>query len=71
MPRFRVIVDKDLCQGHGVCHLEAPEIFEVRDQGQVYDTVYVLAEEPDPELYEKARRAARMCPNGVIRIEEL
>ena len=26
---LRVEVDRDLCQGHGVCESEAPEVFEV------------------------------------------
>lgn len=69
MPRFRVIVDKDLCQGHGECKAAAPEIFDVTDQGNIYDTVEVLAKEPAPGLYEKAKRAEKLCPNGVITIE--
>ena len=37
--RYRICVDTDLCQGHSVCVSEAPELFRVTDQGQLYDTV--------------------------------
>ena len=29
---LRIVVDLDLCQGHGVCEFEAPEVFEVRQR---------------------------------------
>jgi len=69
--RYRICVDKDLCQGHSVCVSEAPELFRVADQGQLYDTVDpVVPEIGDGELAQ-AERAARFCPNGVIRIETI
>lgn len=71
MTKFRVKVDKDLCQGHGVCVGIAPEIFEVKDQGQVYDTVNLIVSEPAESLYEKAKRAEELCPNRVITVEEI
>ena len=64
---FRVIVDTDLCQGHGVCTGEAPEVFELGDD----ERVRVLDECPRPALRKKTELAARYCPNHVIRIEDL
>ena len=64
---FRVIVDTDLCQGHTVCMGEAPEIFELTDDG----VVGILDETPRKALRKKAEIAARYCPNHVIRIEDL
>ncbi len=32
---FRIVVDADLCQGHGVCENEAPDLFEVDDDHKV------------------------------------
>jgi len=29
---WHVVVDYDLCQGHGVCESEAPEVFSVWKQ---------------------------------------
>jgi len=64
---FRVIIDTDLCQGHAVCTGEAPEIFEVDDDG----LAHVLHDEPRRELRAKAELAARYCPNHAIRVEDL
>ena len=67
--QHRICVDKDLCQGHGVCAAEAPGLFAVTDQGQIYDTVELLVEYIDDDQLALAQRAQRFCPNGVIRIE--
>jgi ferredoxin len=67
--RYRVCVDKDLCQGHSMCIAEAPDVFSVSDQGQIYDTVEVISEIVDGESYEKARLAMAACPNGVISLQ--
>jgi ferredoxin len=67
---MRVVVDLDLCGGHGVCENAAPEIFRVVDQMGGYAHVEVILERPPAELREKARAAERQCPNRVIRIVE-
>jgi ferredoxin len=66
----RVKVDLDLCQGHGMCQEEAPEIFRVVDQPGGYARVELLLERPPEELRAKAEAAARYCPNRVLTIEE-
>jgi sterol 14alpha-demethylase len=63
---FRVVVDHDLCQGHGVCEGEAPEIFELRDE-----RVHLLQATPDPSLRAKAEAACRYCPQRALSIEEV
>jgi ferredoxin len=67
---MRVKVDLDLCQGHAVCQLEAPEIFRVVDRPGDYARVEVILERPPEDLRGKAEAAARYCPNRVITIEE-
>jgi sterol 14-demethylase len=67
---MRVVVDLDLCGGHGVCQSEAPEIFRVVDQPGGYAHVEVILDQPAEELREKALAAERYCPNRVIRIVE-
>ena len=62
---MRVVVDFDVCQSNGICEGLAPEIFEVRDDGYLY----VLQEEPDASLRDKAEAAARACPVQAITIE--
>ena len=47
---IKVTVDLDLCQGHSVCLVEAPEIFNVVAQGDGYPMVTVLLEDPPEEF---------------------
>ena len=54
-----------------MCMAEAPTVFNVTDQGQIYDTVEVITQIVDGESYEKARQAMMVCPNGVISLEPL
>jgi sterol 14-demethylase len=64
--KLRVRIDRDLCQGHGVCAGECPEVFAVgRDQ-----KVMLKMPRPPAELYEKVRLAAKHCPTRTIRLEE-
>ena len=65
---MRVVVDLELCQGHAVCQLEAPEIFRVVDRPGDYARVEVTLEQPPESLRAKAEAAARYCPNRVITI---
>ena len=65
--RYRLCVDKELCQGHSMCVAEAPALFKVTDQGQIYDTVELLvATASGEQAIARARAAAQACPNGVI-----
>ncbi|WP_419620743.1 cytochrome P450 [Thiolapillus sp.] len=61
---FQVEVDYDLCQGHATCMTEAPEIFQVDDDGRLT----VLQDNPPDELLEKALQAEKYCPTKAIRI---
>jgi ferredoxin len=62
----RVVVDRDLCQGHGVCESEAPEVFSVSPKGELT----VIDESPPPELRDKVEQAILFCPTGALRLEE-
>jgi ferredoxin len=63
---MKVVVDFDLCESNAVCMAVAPEVFEVRDD----DFLYVLQEEPPPELHDVVRQAAERCPKQAITLEE-
>ena len=67
---MRIVVDLDLCGGHGVCEVAAPDLFKVRDEMDGYAHVEVLVERPPESLREQAAAAERQCPNRVIRIVE-
>jgi sterol 14-demethylase len=64
---FGVRVDLDLCQGHGVCAGEAPEVFAVdRAEGKVF----LRTASPDAGLRERVELAVRHCPTRALSIEE-
>jgi ferredoxin len=67
---MRVVIDLDLCGGHGVCEGAAPEIFRVVDEMDGFAHVEVILERPPEELRAQAQAAERQCPNRVIRIVE-
>jgi ferredoxin len=63
---MRVVVDYDLCESNALCMRAAPEVFEVRED----DNLYVLEEHPDESLRSKVEDAVRPCPKQAITIEE-
>jgi ferredoxin len=63
---MRIEVDLDLCQGHAMCELEAPEVFEVPKRGKVI----VLDETPHPRLRGQVESAVRSCPTQALTTEE-
>jgi ferredoxin len=67
---MRVKIDIALCQGHGLCQEEAPEVFRVIEVKGAYDRVELVTEEPEASLREKVEAAVRYCPNRVISLVE-
>jgi ferredoxin len=66
MGGYRIEVDLDLCQGHAMCELEAPEYFRVPKRG----TVEILEAEPPDEARTEIERAAESCPTRALFIIE-
>jgi ferredoxin len=64
---MKVVVDRDLCQGHAMCVLEDPSVFEV---GPGDDQVRLLDESPDESHRAAVQNAVRYCPNAALSIEE-
>jgi sterol 14-demethylase len=64
---FRIRVDEDLCQGHGVCVEEAPEIFAMDRET---NKVRLQTGEADQGLRERAELAVQHCPSRALRIED-
>jgi ferredoxin len=62
----RVRVDFDLCQGHGACKEEAPEVFDVDEKQH---RVIVLREEPSEAQREAVARAVKYCPTFALKLE--
>jgi ferredoxin len=63
---MKVVVDYDVCESNAICMGLAPEVFEVRDD----DNLYVLQEHPPEELRTKVEAAVRGCPKQAITLLE-
>ncbi len=63
---MKIAIDFDLCQGHGVCMGEAPDVFEVDEQGMLT----LLQVSPDETLRQAVETAARWCPTQAITVAD-
>ena len=62
---MRVSVDLGVCQGHGVCHMSAPDVFELDEE----DGHAIVQVDPvPPELEADAQLAADSCPERAITV---
>lgn len=62
---MRITADYDRCEGHGLCVEQAPEIFDLDDEGELvhrFDGVDVPV-----ELHDAAGRAVDSCPVAALR----
>lgn len=66
MSTFRIGVDADLCQGHAMCELEAPNYFRVPKRG----TVEILEAEPPADARTEIEQAVESCPTRALFIIE-
>ena len=64
---MKVVVDRDLCQGHAMCTLEAPDVFQV---GPGDEQVTLLDETPQESLRAAVENAVRFCPNAALSLIE-
>ena len=62
---MRIVVDIDLCQGHGVCESEAPEVFRVGKDRQVE----VLDPAPDEDQRTAVKAAVKYCPTHALSLD--
>jgi ferredoxin len=62
----RIEIDWALCDGNGVCAVEAPKVFDLDDD----DDLLVLQESPAEELRGSVEAAARACPKRAITLVE-
>jgi ferredoxin len=63
---MKITVDRDLCQGHAMCEVEAPGVFKVGKS----DQVDLLIDTPDPVQEEGVRQAVKYCPTHALSIQE-
>jgi ferredoxin len=61
-----VEVDLELCQGHAMCELEAPDYFKVPKRGKCE----ILNAEPPDEDRGQVEQAVWACPTQALSIRE-
>lgn len=61
---MRIEVDRDRCEGHGMCEVLAPDFFELDDDGEVV----VLQSEVPAGAEPIVRGAVRGCPVASLRL---
>ncbi|MGJ8686179.1 MAG: cytochrome P450 [Spongiibacteraceae bacterium] len=59
---YQLVVDTGLCQGHGVCMGEAPEVFQLDEEG----VLQVLRVAPTQADIPALRNAVKHCPNQAL-----
>jgi ferredoxin len=59
---MRVVVDWELCEGHGQCEFAAPEVFTIDDDGELE----LLTETPPVTERTAVEQAVRRCPTRAL-----
>ncbi|GAA4984073.1 ferredoxin [Yinghuangia aomiensis] len=62
---MKVHVDAERCQGHTLCAMIAPEVFELSD---IDGHSSAITEDVPAELEQKVIEAVNSCPEGAISV---
>lgn len=63
---MKIVVDRDLCDGHGMCEAMAPEYFELDD-----DEVLAITNANPPESDRaKVHAAVQSCPALALTLQD-
>jgi ferredoxin len=63
---MRIVVDRDKCTGLGVCEAQAPDLFELQDDG----SLLVFVEKPEEDQRAVLDAAVQSCPTEALSIVE-
>ena len=63
---MRIVVDRDLCDGHGMCEAMAHEYFELDDD----DVMQLLEESPPASERDKVHAAVQACPALALSLQD-
>jgi len=63
---MRVIVDRDLCEGHARCIEAAPAVFEIDDE----DEMRILDENPGEDQRQPVETAVANCPRQALTLQD-
>ncbi|MFI6095009.1 ferredoxin [Lentzea sp. NPDC051213] len=64
---MRVTADLDLCQGHAMCVVEAPDVFAYDKEA---DKVRILDEQPGESRHDAVRDAVKYCPTRALSLDD-
>jgi ferredoxin len=64
---MKIVADREICVGAGICVLTDPELF---DQDPEDGRVLILNERPGSERADVARQAIELCPSGALSLLE-
>lgn len=59
---LKTVIDRDKCTGLGMCEAEAPDLFEVADDG----SLVILADRSSDEQCAEAEAACESCPTEAL-----
>ena len=60
--RLKINVDRDLCDSHGACVVNAPAVFHIGDD----DQMRLLVTHPVESQMDAVHAAVRACPKGAL-----
>ena len=63
---MKVVVDRDLCEGHARCVEAAPAVFDIDDS----DEMHVIDENPGEEQRQAVEAAVANCPRQALSLLE-
>lgn len=63
---MKIVLDRDLCDGHGMCEAMAHEYFELDDDEQLT----ILDESPPEEDRAKVYAAVQSCPALALSLQD-
>lgn len=63
---MKIVLDRDLCDGHGMCEAMAHEYFELDDDEQLT----VLNENPPEVDRDKVHAAVQACPALALSLQD-
>ncbi|WP_344021981.1 ferredoxin [Pseudonocardia kongjuensis] len=63
---MKLHVDYTRCTGHGLCEVEAEDVFEVGEDG----LVQLLVDDPGEQNPRGLEAAVRACPTSALSIED-
>ena len=62
---MKILIDRDRCEGHGLCTEQAPSLFTIDEEGEL---VHHLEGQDVPDgLVDSARAAIDSCPVAALR----